>query len=45
MCGHRKGCHKPENLKKKPEECTSEQIQECHGDVKGHPCVKEHDDK
>jgi hypothetical protein len=32
-------CQKPEKLKGKPEECTPEQIRECHGDVKKHPCV------
>jgi len=25
-------------LKTKPEECTPEQIKECHGDQKGHQC-------
>ncbi len=30
-------CEYPEKLKGKPEECTPEQIQECHGD-KEHPC-------
>jgi len=25
----------------KPEECTQEQIRECHGDVPEHPCIKE----
>jgi hypothetical protein len=35
----RKGkCQKPEKLKGKPEECTPEQIKECHGDTKDHPC-------
>ncbi|MCK4398437.1 MAG: hypothetical protein KAV25_05535 [Methanophagales archaeon] len=24
----------------KPEECSPEQIRECHGDVTGHPCIK-----
>ena len=23
-----------------PEECTPEQIRECHGDVSEHPCIK-----
>lgn len=32
-------CKKSEKLKGKPEECSPEQIKECHGDVKGHPCV------
>jgi len=27
-------------LKHKPGECTPEQIKECHGDVKKHPCEK-----
>lgn len=31
-------CERPEKLKGKPEECTPQQIKECHGDVKGHPC-------
>jgi hypothetical protein len=30
-------CQKPEKLKGKPEECTLEQINECHGDME-HPC-------
>ena len=33
-------CHRPEKLKGKPEECTPEQIRECHGD-KEHPCEDE----
>jgi len=37
MC--KEGCQKPENLKDKPEGCTPEQIRECHGEVKEHPCV------
>ena len=35
-------CQKPENLKDKPENCTPEQIQKCHGESKAHPCT---DDK
>ena len=31
-CGH------PEKLKEKPEKCSEEQIKECHGDTKVHPC-------
>jgi len=34
-------CERPEKLKGKLEECTPEQIQECHGDVKEHPCEEE----
>ena len=37
------GCQKPENLKGKPEECSPEQIRECHGDVKGHACLPQSD--
>jgi len=33
-------CKKPENLKGKPEECSSQQIRKCHGDAKKHPCAK-----
>jgi len=36
-----KGCEHPDRLKGKPGECSPEQITECHGDVKEHPCVKE----
>jgi hypothetical protein len=32
-------CQKPENLKGKPEECSPEQIEKCHGKDAGHPCV------
>jgi len=34
-------CQYPEKLKGKPEECTPEQIKECHGDTKEHPCEEE----
>jgi DNA-binding transcriptional ArsR family regulator len=34
-------CERPEKLKGKPEECTPQQIKECHGEVKGHPCKGE----
>lgn len=34
-------CERSEKLKGKPEECTPQQIKECHGDVKGHPCQGE----
>jgi ArsR family transcriptional regulator, arsenate/arsenite/antimonite-responsive transcriptional repressor len=37
-------CQQPEKLKGKPEECTLEQIKECHGD-KEHPCVEEEEKK
>ena len=41
MCNAEKCCEKPENLEEKPEECSPEQIEECHGDAKEHPCVEE----
>ena len=31
-------CEHPEKLKGKPEECTPEQIKECHGEMKDHAC-------
>ncbi len=34
-CGH------SEKSKEKPEECSEEQIKECHGDTKDHPCKDE----
>lgn len=37
----KRGCEHPDKLKGKPEECTPEQIRECHGEVKEHPCVEE----
>lgn len=40
MCQPKKKCLKPEKLEGKPEECSPEQIKECHGD-KEHPCVDE----
>jgi hypothetical protein len=39
MCEKGNCCQKPEQLKGKPKECTHEQIKECHGDVKKHPCA------
>ena len=37
-------CQYPEKLKGKPEECTLEQIKECHGDTE-HPCVDKKEKK
>lgn len=31
-------CQRPEKLKGKPKECTTEQIKECHGESKEHLC-------
>ena len=40
MCEKKKHCcQKKEHLKTTPEECTPEQIKECHGDSATHPCV------
>ena len=38
-------CERPEKLKDKPEDCTPEQIKECHGDNKSHPCVPKKEGK
>ena len=40
MCGDKKKCQKPENLKGRPEHCTPEQIRKCHGDAATHPCTE-----
>ncbi len=40
MCEKGKCCQKPEQLKGRSEECSAEQIKQCHGDVKGHPCLR-----
>ncbi|MGD2150188.1 MAG: metalloregulator ArsR/SmtB family transcription factor [Desulfobacterales bacterium] len=34
-------CQHPDKIKDKPENCSPEQIRECHGDTKEHPCIKE----
>jgi len=34
-------CQYPDKLKGKPEECTPEQIKECHGDSEEHACEDE----
>lgn len=40
MCEKDNCCLKPNKLKGKPQDCTPEQIKECHGDSKKHPCVQ-----
>jgi hypothetical protein len=40
MCDKKEDCQKPEKEKQDPKKCTPEQIKECHGDVKEHPCEK-----
>jgi len=39
MCSN--GCQHPERLKDKPQDCTPEQIRECHGEDAEHPCCRE----
>ncbi len=39
MTERKENCQKPERLKGVPGECSQEQIRECHGDTKKHPCV------
>jgi ArsR family transcriptional regulator len=34
-------CQQPDKLKGTPQECTPEQIKECHGDTEEHPCKGE----
>lgn len=34
-------CQQPIKLQDKPENCTPEQIRECHGDVNEHPCTQD----
>jgi hypothetical protein len=45
MCERKDCCQKPEELKGDPQECSSEQIQKCHGDAKEHPCAKSNEEK
>lgn len=33
-------CQQPDKLMDKPENCSPEQIRECHGDVAEHPCAQ-----
>jgi transposase len=44
---NKKGCEHPEKLKGRPEECSPEQIKECHGDIsaKDHPCASKRNRK
>lgn len=44
MGGDKSKCQKPEHLKGDPKDCSPEQIRECHGDVKEHPCEKKEDE-
>jgi DNA-binding transcriptional ArsR family regulator len=38
-------CEHPDKLKGKPSECSEEQIKECHGDEKAHPCMPKKEGK
>lgn len=39
-CSTKRGkCECPEELEGKPEECTPEQIEKCHGPNREHPCT------
>ena len=42
MCcnNEKNSCCNPEILKEKPGECCAEQIEECHGTDKEHPCCE-----
>ena len=41
MCGEGQSCccNQPQKRRRKPAECTPEQIRECHGEVSEHPCL------
>jgi hypothetical protein len=39
------GCQCPEELKGKPEECTPEQAEKCHGSKEDHPCIEKGEKK
>jgi hypothetical protein len=45
MCcedNHRKCCcAKPDHQKKRPQNCSPEDIRKCHGKVREHPCTAE----
>jgi hypothetical protein len=45
MCNKGQCCQKPELLQVKPEKCSPQQIKECHGDSKDHPCTPKKDSK
>jgi len=45
MCEGNRCCQKPKELIGKPEECSPEQIEKCHGDVEEHPCAPQSAEK
>ena len=40
MCDKGKCCENPKHLVGKPEQCSPEQIEKCHGKATKHPCEK-----
>ena len=38
MCCTDDGCERPEQLEGKPEDCSPEQVRECHGETEEHSC-------
>jgi len=38
-------CQQPDRRQGRPEECTPEQIRECHGQEKDHPCIPKEEKK
>ncbi len=44
MCKGKEGCQKADQPHE-PSECSPEQIKECHGDVKEHPCEQSAEQK
>ncbi len=45
MCDEKNKCQQPEKLEEKPEECSPEQVEECHGEAEEHPCTEETEQK
>jgi hypothetical protein len=43
-CSHKSKCRKPEKLKDQPGNCSPQQIRECHGDDRAHPCATQEQD-
>jgi len=44
-CDEKNQCQKPENLTDKPQDCSPEQIAECHGSALEHPCASQLTDR
>jgi hypothetical protein len=39
MCCGKTKCERPKELKGTPKDCSPEQVNKCHGNVKRHPCA------